>query len=140
MGKSLAAGRLLTGFIGVYHLFAGITVMISGESTIRLAKSLGGWTIEGSPAMGIVGEILGCYLIAFGLMMLAATFNPVQNKSLITIGIVLIGLRLIQRLVFSAKVMEVFQVDAARHWGAFAVVAALGVGLLLFRLRLTRER
>ena len=140
MDKSHLAGRLLTGFIGVYHLCTGLMTMFSGELTIRMAKSLAGWTIEGSPAMGIVGEVLGCYLIAFGLMMLAAAVNPIKSKSFITVGLVLIALRLIQRLVFSAKVIEVFQVDAARHWGAFVVVAAMGLGLLIFRIRLARER
>jgi len=139
MDNSHMAGRLLTGFIGIYHLWAGLMMIFSGELTIRLAKSLSGWTIEGSPAMGIVGEVLGCYLIAFGLMMLLAAVNPIKSKSFITVGLVLIALRLIQRLVFSAKVIEVFQVDAARHWGAFILVAAMGVGLLIFRLRLARE-
>jgi hypothetical protein len=139
MKKSHTAGRVLTAFIGVYHVWAGLTMMMSGETTIRLARSLAGWTIEGSPAMGILGEILGCYLIAFGLMMLTVAVDPVKGKSFITVGLVLIALRLTQRLVFSAKIMEVFQVDAARHWGAFAVVAVVGLGLLIFRLQLARE-
>ena len=79
MDKSHMAGRLLTGFIGIYHLWAGLMMIFSGELTIRLAKSLSGWTIEGSPAMGIVGEVLGCYLIAFGLMMLSSLVLAVAS-------------------------------------------------------------
>ncbi len=138
MNKSLAWGRILTGFIAAYHLGVGLLLLFSGDLSIRAAKALAGWTIQGSPALGIAGEILGCYIIAFGLMMAFAAADPIQGRHAITVGLVLIALRLFQRLVFSGKVIETFQVPAGRHWAAFAIVAAIGLALLAFRIQVGR--
>lgn len=125
----------MAGFIGRYHLRVGIMLIVSGETSIRLAKSIAGWTIEGSSAMGIVGEILGCDAIAFGLMMPVATWDPVRGKHFLTVGVVLIALRIFQRLCFGSKAVEVFQVSPWHHWMAIVVVTVMGVLLLLFRLQ-----
>lgn len=134
MNGNLMWGRVLAAFIGLYHLCVGATLIASGETSIRLAKSIAGWTIEGSPAMGIIGEIFGCYTIAFGLMMLLAAWNPLGGKHFLTVGVVLIALRSFQRLWFAGKVMDAFQVPSGRHWMAFTIVTVMGVLLLLFRL------
>lgn len=133
MSGSLWWGRIVAGFIGLYHLWVGVTLIMSGETSIRLARSIAGWTIDGSPAMGIVGEILGCYIIAFGLMMLVAAWDPVGGRHFLTVGVVLIALRVFQRLYFGDKVMEVFQVSPWHHWMAITVVTVMGVLLSMFR-------
>ncbi len=138
MGGSLTWGRVLSAVVGVYHVVVGILLIASGDLSLRAAKAVAGWSIEGSPAMGIVGEILGCYLVAFGVMMLLAARDPIGGKHLLTVGLLLIALRVGQRLVFSEKVREVFQVPAAQHWGALLLVAAIGVALLVFRLQVER--
>lgn len=139
MGKSLVPGRVLVGFIGGYHLLVGLMLLVSGDMSIRTAKALAGWTIHGNPEMRIVGEILGCYILAFGLMMVMAAIDPIRGSNLINVGLVLIALRLLQRLVFSGKVVEVFQVPAGRHWTAFVIVLLLGLALLAFRIQLGRQ-
>lgn len=139
MKKSLLAGRLLAGFIAIYHIVTGVILMSSGEMAIRAAKTLAGLTITGSPELGILGEILACYVIAFGFMMALAAWDPVKNRSLLTVGLVLFALRVIQRVAFSTKVIEVFQADPARYWMAAGIVVLLAVGLLAFRLQVRKE-
>ncbi len=139
MNKKLLPYRILAGFVGVYHIMLGLLMLFSGEMAIKAAKSMAGMTIIGSPALGIMGEILACYIIAFGLMMGLAAWNPIKNRSLITIGLVLFVLRLLQRIVFADKTMEVFQISSTRYWAAFVIVLIISVILGFFRIMIYKE-
>ena len=139
MNKKLLPYRMLAGFVGVYHIMLGILMLFSGELAIKAAKSMAGMTIIGSPVLGIMGEILACYIIAFGLMMGLAAWNPIKNRSLITIGLVLFVLRLLQRIVFADKTMEVFQIPSTRYWAAFVIVLIISVILGFFRIMIYKE-
>ena len=133
------AGKILLWIISVYHILTGVMIIVSGELSIQFAKASYGWTVEGSPELGILGELLGCYAIAFGLMLAVAVRDPVAYRSLITVGVVLIALRLVQRAVFAGKMMEVFQVSAGRHWAGFVFILVLGGLLAWYRVQLGRE-
>jgi hypothetical protein len=136
MERSFGLWRAIPAFVGVYHLLVGLLLMFSGEAAIKAAKVFGGMTIVGSPEMGILGEILACYILAFGAMMLVAAYDPAKNRACLSIGVVLCALRVLQRLLYGAKLMSVFQMDAAHYWSSLAVVTFLGIGLALFRWRL----
>jgi len=139
MNKKYLPWRVLVAFIGVYHLMLGLVLLTSGDMAIRLAKEFAGMTITGSPELGIMGEILATYIIAFGLLMAAAAWNPEKNRAAISIGLVLICLRLLQRLVFSGKMMSVFQISSGRYWAAFLTVAMIGAALMIFRIKIYRD-
>jgi hypothetical protein len=139
MEQKYTPGRALAALIGAYHVIVGLVIMFSGQLAIQLAKSIGGMTIIGSPELGIVGEILACYILAFGLMMVLVAWNPVKNRALISVGLVLFVLRVFQRLYFGPKVMAVFQVAPSPYWSEAAVVALLGILLGLFRWQIHRD-
>ena len=139
MSKSYAAGKSLLWFMIAYHALVGIVLLTSGELAIRLANTGFGWMVEGSPPLGILGEILGCFLITFAAMLFVITLDPVKYSVLLNVALVLIVLRVIQRIVFADKVIEVFKVPEARYWASCAFVALLGVGLFLFRRQLARD-
>ena len=140
MNGSFGAGKALTWFIAVYHILLGGVLIVSGDLSIRIASLAHGWTIEGSPELGIAGEIVGCYVIAFGLMLAVAAIDPVKYRAFISVGIALIALRLLQRVVFADKVMATFDVAAGRYWGTFVWVLLLGVLLAVFRRQLGRAQ
>ncbi len=139
MNKNLLPYRILAGFVSFYHVVLGLLMLFSGEMAIKAAKSMAGMTIIGSPVLGIMGEILACYIIAFGLMMGLAAWNPIKNRSLITVGLVLFTLRLLQRIIFADKTMEVFQIPSARYWTAFIIVLIISVILGIFRIRIYKD-
>ena len=136
MEASYGLWRAIPAIVGVYHLVVGLVLMFSGEAAIRAAKVFGGMTVVGSPEMGIVGEILACYVLAFGAMMLVAAYDPVKNRACLSIGVTLCALRVLQRLLYGSKLMSVFQMDAGHYWSSLAIVTVLGIGLALFRWRL----
>ncbi len=131
--------QILLWIIALYHIVLGALLIFSGELSLRFADASYGWKITGSPELGILGEILGCYGIAFGLTMAIAAGNPVRHRALLTVGIVLIVLRLLQRILFADKVMETFQVPSGRYWAAFVFVLAIGVALTWARVLVQRE-
>ena len=139
MNTPQGAIRIFLWVIALYHILLGALLMYSGDLSIRVADLLYGWKITGSAELGIAGEILGCYAIAFGLMMAIAAGDPVRHRSLLTVGIVLFALRLFQRVFFAGKVMEVFQVSSGRYWGAFLFVLAIAAALCWVRALVHRE-
>lgn len=139
MNKPYLCGKGVLTIVGSYHVALGLLLMTSGELAIRAARSIGGMTIAGSPELGIVGEVLACYLLAFGAMMLAAAWDPVKNRACISIGVVLFALRALQRAVFAQKTMSVFQMGPGHYWGTLAVVLVLGAALAVLRWRIYQD-
>jgi hypothetical protein len=131
--------RVVAGIIAAYHLVIGLALLLSGELALKLARLAAGLKIEGSPQMGIVGEIFGCYVLAFGLMMVFVAVDPVKNRSLISAGIALFALRLIQRVAFASKTMTILGLSAADYWPPALVVAVLGAALVAMRWQVARD-
>lgn len=131
--------KLFLWVIALYHGAIGLILLVSGDLALRLAKTLAGMSLKGSPELGIIGEIFGCYLLAFALTMGVAAWNPVKNRAAISIGLVLFLLRVIQRVVFAEKVMSVLQIPPLNYWIYGGVVLLLGVALGLFRWQLYRD-
>lgn len=139
MKNDYLPGKALLWFMLLYHATIGVLLILSGELTIKFASVALGWTIEGSAELGVAGEILGCFLIAFACMLFVISTDPVKYRALLTVAIVLIVLRVGQRFYFSSKVMEVFQVPETRYWMSTGFVLLLGVLLFLFRQQVGRE-
>jgi len=139
MAKTYTGWRILLWFIAGYHVVSGGLLFFSGELTIRTLKALAGVSISGSPELGIAGEILACYLVAFGLMMGIAAWNPIKNRAIITVGLVLFALRLFQRVFFAEKVIQVMQVPLTKYWSAALIVAILAILMGIFRWQLYKD-
>ena len=131
--------KVLLWIISSYHVATGILIIASGDLSLWFARTFYGWTIDGSSELGILAELLGCYAVAFGLMLAVAAKDPVAYRSFLTVGVVLIALRVFQRLVFADKIIGTFQVDPGRHWLATGFILLLGVLLAAFRLQIHRQ-
>ena len=114
MNKKLLPGKALLWFIVAYHVAVGVLLITAGE-------------------------LLGCCLIAFACMLFVIVLDSLKYQALLSIAIVLIVLRVIQRIYFADKVMEVFKVPELRYWTSCAFAALLGIGVFLFHRRLTRR-
>ena len=71
MSGSLTWGRILAAFIGVYHLWVGVTLIVSGETSIRLARSIAGWTIAILYVLGIAACVWALRVARLGARMAA---------------------------------------------------------------------
>jgi len=102
-------------------------------------KSIGGVTATPDADVFYLAKPFGIYLIAFGVAMCMAAWDPVKNRSLISIAVVLFGLRVIQRIATFDETMSVFGVSPARNCIMIVIVAIFAIALLVFRIKLLRE-
>ena len=109
------------------------------ESIPAIAEKLAGMKIKPTPEFLYLIQPFSVYAIAFGVMMGVAAWNPVKNRALISIGIVLVALRICQRLASLDDVAQVFGVSHARSFLTIGIVAFFGLALAWFRYRLYRE-
>lgn len=131
--------RAVLWFVAIYHVAMGAIMFISGELTLKIARVLGGVNIQGSPELGVLSEILACYVIAFGLMMALAAWNPLKYRGALTVGLVLFGLRTLQRFIYAEKSMDVFHVPLTSHYaGTVSVIVIAGI-LGYFRFKIAQE-
>jgi hypothetical protein len=131
--------RIVLAFFGVYHLLIGGVMLFSGDLMLRLARDYGMANLAGSPELGALSEILACYLLAFGAVMAYAAYDPIKNRTIISIGVLLCLLRLFQRAYFAEKTMRVLQVAPAQYWMQFVIVAVIAVVLAVFRWMVLRD-
>ena len=139
MEKTYLWQRSVLGLMAAYHLVLGGLMLFSGDLTVKLIKLSMGANIIQAPALGVVSELLACYMLTFGLMIALAAVEPVKYRALISIGIVLIAIRLFQWCFFAEDTMPIFKVAPARFWTGGACLAAFGVCLSIFRWQINRD-
>src|SRR5260370_36515621 len=70
--------RVLAGFMGVYHILMGILGIVSGSWAAWGAHVLWHANVTVDPQFSYLAKFLGAYVVAFGVMMLFITKDPVR--------------------------------------------------------------
>lgn len=138
MKRSYGFFRGLLWVIGGYHILAGLLFNGPRPWLVRVAETLGATRMPDEAAFYLV-KPFGIYLLLFGLAMCAAAWNPIKNRTLITLGVLLFGLRIIQRLSTLSQTQDLFGISAARNGVMLAIIALFGILLAVFRLKLLKE-
>ncbi len=131
--------RGLLWVIGIYHILVGLMFNGPKDLLVWAGKSIGGVTAVPDAGVFYLAKPFGIYLVAFGVAMCMAAWNPVKNRSLISLAVVLFGLRVIQRIATFDETVNVFGVSSARNSVMIAIVAIFGIALLIFRINLLKE-
>jgi hypothetical protein len=131
--------RGLLWFICLYHVACGLLVIAVPDQIPLVAEKLAGLKVSASPEFLYLAKPFAVYAMVFGVMMGVAAWTPVKNRALISIGVVLFALRIVQRLLSLDEVERIFGVPPARSWQTIGIVAALGLALAWLRYRLYRE-
>jgi hypothetical protein len=139
MNNKHIALRGLLWFICLYHVILGLCANLPSAQVQSLAKAIWGIHLPEEPALYQVIKPFGLYVMIFGVAMGVAAWNPVKNRAMISIGVVLFGVRLLQRLFEHDRVQHTLHVSAARLWATIATVGAFTLLLAYFRWKLYRE-
>jgi hypothetical protein len=131
--------RTLLWLICIYHIGFGIAANLAPAQVNALAASVLGQPLPDNPALYQILKPFGIYAMIFGVMMGVAAWNPVKNRALITIGMILFGLRLLQRLLNLDEMQQGLGVSAARNWATIVAVACFALLLGVLRWKLYRE-
>lgn len=131
--------RGLLWFICLYHVILGLCANLPSDQVQSVAKAIWGIHLPEEPALYQVIKPFGVYVMIFGVAMGVAAWNPVKNRAMISIGVVLFGVRLLQRLVEHESVQQSLAVSASRNLVTIVTVGALTLLLAYFRWKLYRE-
>jgi hypothetical protein len=139
MNNKYTALRGLLWFICLYHVFLGICANLPAPQVQAVGAALFGLHLPDNPALFQLLKPFGVYVTVFGVMMGVAAWNPVKNRALITVGVVLFALRLLQRLTDLDGVQQNLGVASGRNWATIATVAAFTLLLATLRWKLYRD-
>lgn len=132
--------RGLLWIICIYHVICGLIPNLFPNQVPALAAQLSGMQqVQAAPEFIALAKPFGVYAITFGVMMGLAAWNPVKNRALISVGIVLFALRIIQRLTGLQEAEEVFNVPVGRSMITIGIVSCFAIALTGLRLMLYKE-
>ena len=131
--------RALLALIAVYHLTIGVIAFFPQETVSAAAALILGLSLPDEPALFQVIKSFGVYAGVFGVMMGLAAYDPVKNRAMISAGVVLMALRVMQRLTNLEELERSFDVATVRNLGTVIIVSGLGLALTWFRWRLWRD-
>jgi hypothetical protein len=128
--------RILLAIVSVSHLLLGVMAVIAPPETVaRLAATFYGATLVVNPPLQHVIRIMGAFMIAMGVMSLFAFFNPAKHEGVIAGIVLLLLLRVAERLLFAGEIQRAFGVSSGHLWLQSAFFLALAAGLFFLRPR-----
>jgi hypothetical protein len=139
MKKKHTPLQVLLWLICVYHVGFGLLANAPSELMRQCAAGMLGINLPADAALDYVIKPFGIYVMTFGIMMGVAAWNPVKNRALISVGVVLFALRIAQRLLNLEAMQQAFGVAPSRNLVTVLVVALFGLALAWFRFQLYRE-
>ena len=80
-----------------------------------------------------LARMLGGYMLCFGVGMGLAAWDPVKNRSILSLGAGLVVLRSIQRIVQADTLQETLGLSSQANWTAIVILLVFAVFLVAFR-------
>ena len=125
--------RFIAGFVGVYHIASGLLGTLSGNLAAELGRILFNARVDVTPQFSYMAKYLGAYVIAFGAMMLFIAQDPVKYRGLINVAVLLICIRIIDRIVFAAELKNAFGIELTQSIVTISIIGLVGLSLLIFK-------
>jgi hypothetical protein len=126
-----AALRILLVLVAIAHLGLGLSANLAPPELLgRIASASYGALIEVTPQSHHLVRMVGAFMIGVGLMALMASSDPRRHRAIIVGIAVILGLRVLQRLVFFGEVVEAFDMSPVRIWSQAAFFLAVAGALL----------
>ena len=128
--------RILLALIGLAHLALGaISNLAPPETLVRVVSAVYGATIEMTPQLHHVIRILGVFMIGVGVLAFLASRDPRRNQAIVTGIIVILVLRVFQRILLGREIIETFDIAPASIWIQAAFFLATAAALIALRPR-----
>lgn len=125
-------------FIAAFHLLVGIAVNVSPALTRTIAAGYGA-TVDWTPQFVYILHPLGAFMIALGLMAIAAARDPLRYEWVVLGFVALFAIRALHRAVYGDVLASAFSIPRSRNTVNLIIFALQAV--LLFALwRAARTR
>ncbi len=92
---------IATGIAGAYHLLiAAAGFLCPVDTVVKVVDVAFGVVLEVGPQLALILKFVSVYMLAFGVMLLVLSSNPIKYRAFAMPALVLFGLRLINRILF----------------------------------------
>lgn len=125
--------KLVLASVALAHMIIGIVACIPGMSAENLAKTFYKASVSFTPQLQHVAQMFGAYMFVVGILGIFALLNPVKNKAITNGIIILLVLRVLQRLLFAKQAWEIFQIPSGWYW--FQTISFFAIATALFLLK-----
>lgn len=131
----ILALRILLAVVVVGHLVLGGLALYSppedlANAVVELAY---GASVTLTPQLRHVIRMLGAFMIAVGVLAGFALIDPVRNRAIIDGLVVLLLIRVGQRILLADEIEGAFGVSVSRLWGQSAFFLVLAIALFVLR-------
>ena len=131
--------RIVCAFICAYCVLLGLCLN-SGDAMVgHIAQRFLEYQIPPDSPLVLAAGLAGAYMVFFGCCMGLVAWRPMQNRALLSIAVVFLFIRALQRIVNFQTLQETFGLTSGKNTTYIVIVLALAVLLLVFRLSLLRE-
>ncbi|MBI3334718.1 hypothetical protein HYZ97_04485 [Candidatus Pacearchaeota archaeon] len=132
-GTPFLALRIVLSVIILGYTLLGLAALIGGETALNASSAFYGASLTLDPQASHIIRILGAYMLGIALLALFAWNNPVKNRAIINCIIILLLIRVVEKLVFFKEVGQAFSISAVQL--VSGAVLLLVLAALLFFLR-----
>lgn len=117
-------------FIAAFHLLVGIAVNVSSSLTQAIARGYGA-TVDWTPQFTYILHPLGAFMIALGVMAIAAARDPRRYSAVVGGFVLLFAIRALHRVVFGDAITTALGISASRNMANMVLFALQAVVLFL---------
>lgn len=124
--------KLFAGIAGVYHILLGLAGLLLPMETLGgVIGFMLGVQVVPDPQLFFTAKFSAAYILAFGVMLILLTANPVKNRALVIPVLILFGVRLVNKVLFFGPIAEALEVSTGRNLFGIAVILIFFLGILL---------
>ncbi len=129
--------RVLLSYAAATHFLIGLaaTVVPPGDFADFIIGVTYGGSFDIGPVTHHVIRVLGAFMMAMGVLITFAVFNPRRYVAVVYTIMFLFVVRTLQRLIFADDIQEHFDISTVRLVGQSLFFLALGGAILLLRPR-----
>jgi hypothetical protein len=123
--------KVILGLVCLAHIGLGIAGFMAGDVATQVAKVAYGANLMLTPQSEHLVRILGAFMIAIGALAGMAIRDPGRHRATILAIVLLLALRVTQRLLHADEIQSTFGIAKTHIWLQSAYFAALA-GTLLY--------
>lgn len=128
MNKSSAMTvfKIALACVAIAHLIIGLVAILPGIPKTTLAEVFYKASIVANPQIDHIVQMFGAYMLTVGILAFFALKDPVKNAAITNGVIILLGIRVLQRILFAQEAGDIFGIPSGWYWTqtiSFAVIA-----------------
>lgn len=108
--------KILLWLVCITHVVLGLSGIFSPPMAVQVAKGFYGAQVEATPAIIHILRILGAYMFVVGILAGAAARDPERHRSVILAVVILLVIRVLQRLLHANEIQNTFGISEFRIW------------------------